>query len=301
MSPRLRWVVAGSIVIAMVAVVLLVGSADLGGGTLLHGLFAAVNGVQRELYRALASAVRNAKDATSLWPMATLYGISLLYGVLHAVGPGHGKAVISSYLVASRSRVVKGVVLSFASSLVQAVSAVLMVSVLALVFGLTRFEIDVGSQWLEQASYVMILLIGVWMLISAWRGSVHGHHHHHHHVELGEAPPKATSARQYAAILLATGLRPCTGAILVLLFTLAQGMFVTGIAAAFVMALGTGITISALAALAVLSRHASLRVAGADEAWHGRIERGLAFFGGFVVMAAGLILLMASLTESPSI
>jgi nickel/cobalt transporter (NicO) family protein len=297
-----RWLAAGCAGLMLVAVLLLLASADAGGAGLLHGLFALVNGLQRELYRSLATAVRNANSATSIWPLLVLYGISLLYGVLHAVGPGHGKAVISSYLVASRSRIVKGVILSFAASLVQAVSAVAMVGVLALAFGLTRIEIDTGSQWLEQASYGTIVLIGLWMLVSAWRGGMHRHSHHHaHHPELGEAPRNATSTRQYAAILLATGMRPCTGAVLVLLFALAQGMFVTGVVAAFVMALGTAITISALAALAVLSRHASLRLAGADEAWHGRIERGLAFFGGFVVVAAGLFLLMASLATSPSI
>ena len=107
--------------------------------------------------------------------------------------------------------------------------------------------------------------------------------------------------RGYAAIALATGIRPCSGAVLVLLFALSQGIFAVGIAATFAMALGTGITVAAIALLTMLSRQASLALAGGGSAWQGGLIRALAIAGSLIVFAFGLLLLIAALSTRPSI
>jgi len=298
------------LVLAVAALALLAGR-DAGGFAALHGVFTVVIEIQRRLYGELAAAVDALKSRTSAWPLAALLGISLLYGIFHAVGPGHGKVVISSYLVASASRFRRGLLLSFAAAMMQAVSAVLVVGLLAVVMKLTRFEINNQSLLLEQGSYGLVVLVGFAMLVSIiWRGmgaghgSHGGHHHVHHRAEADAVPAGGKRRRGLAgplAVVLATGIRPCSGAILVLLFALAQGVFALGVTAAFVMAFGTGLTISGLALLAVFSRRTALRLAEENSRWQARIHTGLAVASSLLVIGTGLVFLLATAHQSSSL
>ena len=305
-----RGAAAVMLVLAAAALALLAGT-DAGGFAALRGVFAVVIEVQRHLYGELAAAVDALKSSTSVWPLAALLGISLLYGIFHAVGPGHGKVVISSYLVASASRFRRGLLLSFAAAMVQALSAVLVVGLLAVVMKLTRFEINNQSLLLEEGSYGLVVLVGFAMLVSIlWRGAGAGHerhggHRHAHHIA-GSDPVLTGGKRRRGlagplAVVLATGIRPCSGAILVLLFALAQGVFALGVAAAFVMALGTGLTISGLALLAVFSRRAALRLAEENSRWQARIHTGLAVASSLLVIGTGLVFLLATANQASSL
>ena len=90
---------------------------------------------QAEFYRQFSGLIRAAKaDGSAAW---SLIGLSFLYGIFHAAGPGHGKAVISSYLVANEETWKRGVVLSFASALVQALVAVVVVGIAAALLNAT--------------------------------------------------------------------------------------------------------------------------------------------------------------------
>ena len=114
---------------------------------------------QAEFYKGLSGAIRAAKtDGTALW---VLFGLSFAYGVFHAAGPGHGKAVISSYVVANRETWWRGVVLSFASAMVQAVVAVAMVGIAAVLLNATAATMKTTVYWIEIVSYLLIIAIGV--------------------------------------------------------------------------------------------------------------------------------------------
>ena len=90
---------------------------------------------QAEFYRQFSSLLRAAKtDGSAAW---TLFGLSFLYGIFHAAGPGHGKAVISSYIVANNETWTRGVVLSFASAAIQSVVAIIVVAIAAVLLGAT--------------------------------------------------------------------------------------------------------------------------------------------------------------------
>jgi ABC-type nickel/cobalt efflux system permease component RcnA len=275
---------------------------------------------QAHFYRALTSALSTLKqDPLGVW---LLLALSFAYGVFHAVGPGHGKAVITSYLLASGETVRRGVLISFAAALVQAASAILFVAVGAIVLRLTATAITFATDWVEIISYGAIALVGAWLL---WTKSFGGGHHHHHHVEPApahdhrhdhdahdhnvhehehahahrhEAPAKTNAgalARAWGAIL-AVGIRPCSGAIIVLVFALSQGLLAAGIAAAVVMALGTGLTVAVLAALAVSARGVALRLAGGvDSPVAYRLVRTLEIGGAACVLLFGLVLLGGSL------
>jgi nickel/cobalt exporter len=286
--------------------------------------------VQHKLHTQLAAAVRGMKAEGNAWlAAATLVGLSFLYGVFHAAGPGHGKAVISSYVVANRQTVRRGIILSFLSSLVQALSAIGLVSVLAIGMNAAGLEIKQAVRQFEIASSALIVLAGAWLLlvqllrfVPAFRASAvaagghgvsmpvpdtdHGHHHHHrhHHHEHGAHcdhahMPLASdlegpwSVKQAAAVVLAVGIRPCTGAILVLIFALSQGMFWAGVLATFAMALGTAITVSALAVLAVGSRDTAAMLVGGR--WADRIYSGAGVLGALLVLLFGVALLYGAI------
>ncbi|HXM31935.1 MAG TPA: nickel/cobalt transporter [Xanthobacteraceae bacterium] len=239
---------------------------------------------QAQFYRALSSAVSASKtDGKAAFGLAWL---SFLYGIFHAAGPGHGKAVISSYLVADDATMKRGIVLSFAAALAQAISAVTLVGIAALVLGATAKAMNDTVRYLELGAYGVIVLFGISL---AWRKGraffaalsnrreehhVEHHHDHHHHdhghhdhghghdhvrdehcghshgPEPSELKGKGWLKRGLTAVI-AVGLRPCSGAILVLVFALSQGIFAIGVAATFAMAFGTAITVTAIALLAV--------------------------------------------------
>jgi nickel/cobalt exporter len=117
---------------------------------------------QALFYRELSGLIRAAKsDGTALWG---LMGISFAYGIFHAAGPGHGKAVISSYLVANEETWRRGVALSFASALLQAVTAIVLVAVAAILIGATAKAMGDTVRVIETVSYALIVLVGARLL-----------------------------------------------------------------------------------------------------------------------------------------
>lgn len=277
---------------------------------------------QRSLHRQLAGAVRGLKEG-GFGATALLVGLSLLYGVFHAAGPGHGKAVISTYLLANERAVRRGVLLAFLASLVQALSALLLVGVLAVALDMAGVAVRDSVGVLESASYLLVAAVGLWLLAGGLRRpQAHhdGHHHAHDHTHAHDHGPadcghnhlpdpavleSAAAGRRgrlgkAGALVLAVGIRPCSGAVLVLLFALAQGVFLAGVAATFAMALGTAVTVSALAVLTLVSKRLALAAVGARQHWVEATYRGLGFAGAAALFLLGAALFWASLApEGP--
>jgi nickel/cobalt transporter (NicO) family protein len=282
------------------------------------GFFVWINEMQRGFYREMTDALKAMRrDGGAAW---LLIGLSFAYGVFHAAGPGHGKAVISSYMIANETLLRRGVILSFMSAMLQAVSAIVLVGAAYLVLRGSAVSMTDATWFMEAASYAMIALFGGWLLVSKLRKAParnaslsaahvdHGHHHHEHHHQAGEvcascghshAPdPKMLAGpmnwRSAWAAVIAVGLRPCSGALIVLTFALLNGIYAGGILSVFAMALGTAITVSALATLAVTAKNAALRVSGSglmSQHLHRAIEIG----GALLVLVLGLVLLGGAL------
>jgi nickel/cobalt transporter (NicO) family protein len=289
---------------------------------------------QSEFYREISATIRAAKsDGSAVW---TLLAISFAYGIFHAAGPGHGKAVISSYLVANQETARRGIALSFASALMQSLVAVVIVAVCAGLLNATAKTMCGAERVIEIASYALIAAFGARLVWTKGGGfmralqtkrpalamaAVHGHgqeHHRHEHSHShgdvahshdhaghdhghvhdehcghshGPAPGELAGPggwRRGLGAILAVGVRPCSGAILVLVFALAQGLFWAGIAATFVMGLGTAITVAAIAVVAVSAKDLARRLSGASEGGGALIMRGVEF------AAAGLVLLLGA-------
>jgi len=300
---------------------------------------------QAEFYKGLSGAIRAARtDGSALW---VLFGLSFAYGVFHAAGPGHGKAVISSYVVANRETWWRGVVLSFASAMVQAAVAVAVVGIAAVLLNATAATMRTAVRWIEIISYSLIIAIGlrlVWVKgragIAALRDlrrpktvgaaatpahlhhhdhghgandhshdhSNHGHSHHNHgqghdhhdhasawgHAHAPEPQELAGPGgwKRGLTAIVAVGLRPCSGAILVLVFTLAQGLFWAGVVATFVMGLGTAIMVAVIAVFAVMATGWAERFASTRGGYGMVLMRGIEVAAALLITAFGALLLM---------
>jgi nickel/cobalt transporter (NicO) family protein len=296
---------------------------------------------QAEFYRMLSGAIRAAKaDGSAAWG---LMGISFAYGVFHAAGPGHGKAVISSYLVANDETWRRGIALSFASAILQAFTAIAIVGIAAVLLGATAHVMGNAVRAIEMVSYALIILIGLRLLwvkgrafLRLLRGGAHeqhrahrdhahdhahdhdhhhghshdhahghshahGHNHAHDHDHDDEAhawghahAPEPSELkgphwlRRGLSAIVAVGLRPCSGAIIVLVFALAQGLFWIGVASTFVMGLGTAITVATVATIAVGARGFAGRLA------KGKPGAGMLILRGVETAAAVLIILFGA-------
>ncbi|MEA2838525.1 MAG: nickel/cobalt transporter (NicO) family protein [Bradyrhizobium sp.] len=272
---------------------------------------------QSEFYREMSATIRAAKsDGSAVW---TLLAISFAYGVFHAAGPGHGKAVISSYLVANEETARRGIALAFASALMQALVAVLIVGVCAWLLNATAKTMCGAERAIEIASYALIAAFGarlVWtkgggffralqtprpmpaMAAATPHHPDHHHHGHHDHGHVhdeycghshGPTPDQLAGPggwRRGLGAIFAVGIRPCSGAILVLVFALAQGLFWAGVAATFVMGLGTAITVAVIAVIAVSAKDLARRLSAGREGGGALLMRGIEFG------AAGLVLLL---------
>jgi len=304
---------------------------------------------QAEFYRDMSRIIRAAKtDGSAVW---TLLGVSFVYGIFHAAGPGHGKAVISSYLVANEETWRRGIVLSFASALLQAFVAVAIVGVAAVLLNATAGQMCNAERVIELASYALIALVGARLIWVKGKGFLrearslsrplhavgaavtpphdhkhhdhhhdhghdhhdhahhdhghHGHDHDHHHDHdhdhdsawghaHGPEPEELAGPggwQRGLSAIVAVGLRPCSGAIIVLVFALAQGLFWAGVAATFVMGLGTAITVAAIATLAVGFRSAAKQIAVSRSGYGMLVLRGIEVGAAVVVLAFGALLL----------
>ncbi|MGD0642239.1 MAG: nickel/cobalt transporter [Roseiarcus sp.] len=309
-----------------------------GGGGASGGVTGWLLAEQSQLTHLIAAHVKALHgDPTAMWG---LVGIGFAYGVFHAAGPGHGKAVIASYMMANDRALKRGVVLAFLAALLQGAVAVALVGIAALIFNATSSEMNRAADWLALASYGGIIAIGLWLIWTKGRAFVaalRARHTHratiaggalyegapwrprangnggtafrahapgeeaiataecgHSHALDPAALGAAFSWRGAAATVLAAGSRPCSGAILVLVFALAQGLFAAGVAATFAMSLGTALTTGALAWAAVFAKAVAMRLAAGDDSRVALAARGFEFLAALLVLAFGLALLFGA-------
>ena len=353
-----------------------------------------VNLYQQEFYRSLTGALKAMRtDGSKLW---ILVGLSFAYGIFHAAGPGHGKAVISSYMLANEVALKRGILLSFISAFLQALTAIVVMTLVFVVLRGTAISMTDATWFLEVASYALITCFGAWLLwrkagpvvrrlfggraahsLSAAAASereahahqhaghaheghgAHDHHDHdhaHHDHAHGDGRQSVVAANSPASVVtlrapaphahhdhadhhhghthhaqhdhdhehgdhcghshapdptmlvgerfdwrtawsavVAVGLRPCSGALIVLSFAFLNGLWAGGILSVLAMAVGTGITVSILATIAVTAKNVAVRLAGADGPVGAGIHTAIEIAGAAFVLIVGLLLLSASL------
>jgi len=281
--------------------------------TLFGRVVVAAMRAQRQFYRKLTTAleaIRNGHGtATAAW---TLILTSFLYGIFHAAGPGHGKAIITTYLATHRERILPGILLTGAASALQGLVAILIVFGLVEIAGWAARDTQGAIRWAERFSFTLVTLLGAYLCYKAVRGlwrsftAVKSHQHHHGH-DHGDhehcghthipTPDQMADARDFrtmAGIVVSIGIRPCSGAVLVLAVANLFGIAWAGVAAVAAMSLGTAIAVATLAMVVLSARHLItnlMRVEGKAVAIAGQV---FALVGGGFIVVLGMTLLLGS-------
>jgi nickel/cobalt exporter len=322
---------------------------DIPGETFFPRLASTIISIQFYFNQHMTMAVRAIRhDASAVW---TLLALSFAYGIVHAAGPGHGKAVVSSYLLATRQTLRNGIALAFIASLAQAGGAIVLILVASLLLHMTSVSITLATYQFEILSNVLIVLLGCWLVwskiirparplqlnfepVNAWtrperylatatpagssrfqahdttaltlpasrsrapaQATLHCHHDNCGHVHMPDATVAAGSLdwRKAWTVVASTALRPCTGALIVLVFSISQGLLVAGIAATLVMGLGTAITVAALAVMAVSARKTAFTLTRADSPLGRKLIRGAEVCGALAVLSFGTLMLLGNI------
>jgi ABC-type nickel/cobalt efflux system permease component RcnA len=263
--------------------------------------------LQRSVNRAINDrlmAIKRGEERGALWGGLA---VAFLYGVFHALGPGHGKTVVIGYFLGRTARPWRGVAMAGWIAVSHVMGAVVVVGIARLIFEKSLVSPTNEFLWLRVASYGAIVLIGL-MMLRDWARGGHDHPHHDHagcddhgHAHACHAGDtgwlKSHAPLEQRALALAAGFVPCSGAILILLFTMANGLLLAGIAMATAIALGMGLTLAGLGVASILLRHqVTVRLPEG-----GRTGRWLALSGPVFVIAIGSILLAASLLTQVSL
>jgi nickel/cobalt exporter len=237
-----------------------------------------------------------------------LLSVSFLYGFFHAAGPGHGKLLIGGYGAARAVGALRLSAVALASSLAQAATAVLLVGAGLWVLNWSReYMTDLADRLLQPLGFTAIATIGLWLVYRGVRGLgpapeqgvQHQAHHHHHgegcghaHAPAAEDVAAATSPRELLILIGAVAIRPCTGAIFLLILTAQMGVFGWGVAGAIAMALGTACVTIAVALAAVFLRKGVLAGLSEGAARMARAQPALEIAVGLTVawIAGGLAL-----------
>jgi len=276
-------------------------------------------------------------DPAALWG---LLGLGLLYGIAHAAGPGHGKAIIASYVTANDRALRRGVILAFLAATLQALVAIAIVGVLAAILNQTAAAMNGAADAIALLSDLGVAAIGaylVWTKGAAFFAALRRRFQRKAIVESGALyggapwrPAGAAAAlspfraiepgaalatdpdcghlhtldaaalgdgftwRGALTTVAAAGSRPCSGALLVLVFTVSQGLFWAGVATTFAMAFGTAITTGAIAAIAVAFKAAAMRAASGEETRLALTARAIELAAALAVLGFGLLLALGS-------
>jgi nickel/cobalt transporter (NicO) family protein len=286
------------------------------GGGAATGLAGTLIAWQEKFNLELQQAAKALKSGgAAFW---TLAAASFAYGVFHAAGPGHGKAVLASYMIASRTALRRGIGLAALAALLQGLVAIALVGTAAALLGANAIAMKLMAERVELASYGAIALVGallVWKkgrsLAAALRapaplvasrsgiyceavdelGRLCGPDCGHQHAIDPSRLDRGFVWSEALGAVAAAGLRPCSGAILILVFTLAQGVFWAGAAATLLMSAGTAVTTAALAATAVYARRRAEAWSAPDHRWSGVALRGLELAAAALVLLLGVALL----------
>lgn len=267
---------------------------------------------------ALRDSVAAYRDGQTLAPALALVGLAFAYGVFHAVGPGHGKAVVSAFFLARDSQIKRGIAMGWSIAAVQSAVAIALVGFVGVVLDAGRLTLLDSMPLVEAVSYGLVVLLGLgmtWRAVVAVRGASHSHHHHqddrhddHHHDDhlhgdhacghdhgTGGLSDEVAGIREFWIAAVASGIRPCTGALIVLLFALANGIFFIGALAALAMGVGVALTISAIGIAAILVRRGL--VMGLGRAPSARGTAALSVVGSLAILGIGTALLAGALVR----
>jgi ABC-type nickel/cobalt efflux system permease component RcnA len=247
--------------------------------------------LQRELNRQIGRHMRAIRDGDSHWSLIVGLAFAFLYGVLHTLGPGHGKFVVASYFISRQARLWRGLLMGVQIAVTHVISALGLLWLADVSLKTALGGSPAGMRGVQLVSYGTTATIGLFMFVravrrSALRQGAHdpgGDHHHSH------------GNKQLGLVSFSVGLVPCTGALLVMLFALANDMVFTGTVMVAAIAAGMAVTMSVLGVLSILARGALLSRAESAGRIHSTLPLVLEYAGALIILIVSVVLLVGSL------
>jgi nickel/cobalt transporter (NicO) family protein len=219
------------------------------------------------------------RERLGFWVVLASLGAALFWGMAHALSPGHGKAIVTAYLVGQRGTARHAALLGLIVTATHT-AGVFALGLITLL--LSRFIVpDELYPWLNLVAGLLVIAIGVTVLRARWR-SHHRHHHHHHHDDL--------SRRSLIAVGVSGGLLPCPSALVVLLAAIALHRVAFGMLLVVAFSAGLALTITGIGLVAVMARSAFRRLS-----FQGRLVSILPAVSALVILAAGLVMTLHAL------
>ena len=261
---------------------------------------------QREANRMIAQHMRAIRDGETSAPLLIGMLLAFAYGVLHALGPGHGKVVVVSYFLSRDAQIMRGFLMGLQIALFHVLSAAVVVALADLVLRQAFGSAPAEVAGVRLASYGLIAVIGGSMLVQAVRRSrlrragiavvdeCCGHGHAHRHGPSGTGPGAGERARE-GALSLGVGLVPCTGAVLILLYAMANDILFAGVVLVVAIAAGMALTMGALGVLSIVARNVVAARVDAGRNGPGRLAIAMDYAGALAITALGGGLFWATL------
>nr|WP_315082643.1 nickel/cobalt transporter [uncultured Kosakonia sp.] len=248
--------------------------------------------------------LNNHQYSGGLWLLTGAF----FYGVLHAIGPGHGKFIVATYLSTNKESETAARMVPLLGSLMQGVSAILFVFILAVGFNLASGDLSESRWYVEKVSAVLIGGFGayiIWRAVKSLRlralrirSLTHVHDAQcgcaHHGVGVSTQGDWKTRL----GVILAIGARPCSGAIMILLFSNALGIVTWGMAAVMAMAFGTALSIMGLSLAVRYARNRTAALFGSEPGRLRWLVPGLKIAGGVALMLFALVLFLTVIPVS---
>jgi ABC-type nickel/cobalt efflux system permease component RcnA len=259
---------------------------------------------QRRIHEMMTDNISALQGGQSLAALWWLLLVSFGYGVFHVLAPGHGKVIVASYFLGNKAHWLEGVWAGLIMAVGHTITAIAIVVVLYFALGLTQFHVLANAKYLELIGYGLIALIGLWMLFRAFKttpgchscGHDHGHDHHHGHHHHEHAHDHDHGHKHDGRGLFAvTSLVPCSGSMIILLFTVANNVLWAGILAVIAIALGMWITVTVIGIASIFMRRFIL---GDEEKLSGvrlYAMRIIGIAGALLIMATGSLLFAGTL------
>jgi ABC-type nickel/cobalt efflux system permease component RcnA len=248
--------------------------------------------IQKRLNESLATMTLALRGSRSFAGLLLVAALSLAYGIFHAAGPGHGKTIVGSFLLANEAELRHSFIIGYLVAIVHALCALAVVLLLYYVIrGIFATKVEQANHYIQLFTFGAIAVIGSVMLVQRIMGS--GHHHHHDHAVDAR---KGLSFRNLLGIAVPAGVIPCPGAVAVILFALSLHMVGVSILAVSSISVGMGTTISLAGALVILVKRGTIRAVGGSREERSSVIRRVVEIGGAAILFLfGLAFFLAQL------
>lgn len=256
-----------------------------------HPIFIKLAVWQKQLKDTMAGLIEQARSERRPGPILYLLLLAFCYGVLHAAGPGHGKAVVTSFILSQKRSLAGGLLLGNGVALAHGIAGIILVLAVHFILksGLIG-PLQTVTRTTQYISYSLITLLGAALVIKCfikWRSAGRDNR------KPGENTA-AGSGKRMLPVVIAVGMIPCPGVVMVMLFAMSMNLIGLGIALGFCIAAGMAVTITLVVILAMYGKGLTLKVLGRDSRLAKRIELGIEATAGLLVAALGGLLLVGT-------